>query len=147
MTTRPRMTGRAPLSPLRTRVHQILTYSPRVFAMTSGAAMAAASSASDGCSTSVLTGAPCWLLGRRFGPGGGATPGGARGHQLDDRLGVVLGQRPDRDELAQAQHRHPVGHGHHVVQVVRDDDDRDVLALQPADEVEYDAGLGDAQGG
>ena len=34
------MTGRAPLSPLRTREIQILTYSPSEFAMTSGAARA-----------------------------------------------------------------------------------------------------------
>jgi hypothetical protein len=93
----------------------------------------------------VLTGTPCWL-GRRLGLGVEA-PGGARGHQFDDRLGVVLSQRPDRDELAQAQHGHPVGHGLDVGQIVRDDDDRDALALEPADEVEHDAGLGDAQGG
>jgi hypothetical protein len=48
------MTGRAPLSPLRTRVHQILAYSPKESAMTSGAAVAAvcaatsSSAASDG---------------------------------------------------------------------------------------------------
>ena len=34
------MTGRAPLSPLRTREIQILTYSPSESAMTSGAARA-----------------------------------------------------------------------------------------------------------
>src|SRR5689334_22240366 len=118
MATRPRMTGRAPLSPLRTRVHQILAYSPKESAMTSGAAVAAAcaatsSEASAGGWTSVLTGAPWWLRGgrpgRRPGRGGGKAPGGARGHQVDDRLVVVLGQRPDRDHLAQAQHRHAVG--------------------------------------
>src|SRR5262249_50107415 len=152
MATRPRMTGRAPLSPLRTRVHQILTYSPKVSAMTSGAAADAAcaatssSAASGGGWTSGLTGAPWGLLGGRPGRGGGQAPGGARGHQVDDRLAVVLGQRADRDHLAQAQHGHPVGHGLDVVQVVRDDDDRDALGLQPADEVEYDLGLGDAQG-
>src|SRR5690349_14476960 len=99
MATRPRMTGRAPLSPLRTRVHQILTYSPKVSAMTSGAALPAvcaaiSSAASAGGWTSVLTGAPWWLLGGRPGRGGGQAPGSARGHQVDDRLAVVLGQRP-----------------------------------------------------
>src|SRR2546423_13495697 len=97
MATRPKIIGRAPLSPLRTLVHQILTYSPRLSAMTSGAAVAAVwsavraavSSASGGWSTSVLTGTPCWLLGR--GPFlGDQAPGGAGGHQLGDRLGVVL---------------------------------------------------------
>ena len=55
------MTGSAPLSPLRTRVHQILTYSPKESAMTSGAAVAAvcaATSSAPGGWTSVLTGAP-----------------------------------------------------------------------------------------
>ena len=56
------MTGRAPLSPLRIRAHQILTYSPSELAITSGAAVAAASDASSSASvggwTSVLTGAP-----------------------------------------------------------------------------------------
>ena len=42
MATRPSRTGRAPLSPLRTRAHQILMYSPSESAMTSGAAVAAA---------------------------------------------------------------------------------------------------------
>src|SRR6185312_953627 len=74
-------------------------------------------------------------------------PGGARGHQVDDRLAVVLGQRPDRDHMAQAQYRYPVGDGLDVVQVVRDDEDRDALVPEPADEVEHDPGLGDAQGG
>src|SRR5437588_7402605 len=156
MATRPRMTGRAPLSPLRTRVHQILAYSPKVSAMTSGAAVdavcsATSSAASGGGWTSALTGAPWWLLGWRPGwrpgRGGGEAPGGARGHQVDDRLGVVLGQRPDRDHLAQAQHGHPVGDGLDVVQVVRDDEDRDALVPEPADEVEHDPGLRDAQDG
>src|SRR6516165_12373957 len=153
MATRPRMTGRAPLSPLRTRVHQILAYSPKESAMTSGAAVDAAcaatssSAASGGGWMSVLTGAPWWRRGGRSGRGGGEAPGGTRGHQVDDRLAVVLAQRPDRDHLAQAEHRHPVGHGLDVVQVVRDDDDRDALVPEPADEVEHDPGLGDAQGG
>src|SRR2546423_15275005 len=102
MATRPKIIGRAPLSPLRTLVHQILTYSPRLSAMTSGAAAAAlwaaswasVSSASGGCPTSVLTGTPCWLLGRRLGRGGGQAAGGAPGHQLDARLGGVPGQPP-----------------------------------------------------
>src|SRR6476646_7917684 len=119
MAARPRKTGRAPLSPLRTRVHQILPYSPKELAMTSVAAVAAAcaatsssaasSAASDGGWTSVLTGAPWWRRGGRPGRGGGEAPGGARGHQFDDRLVVVLVQRPDRDHLAQTQYRHPVG--------------------------------------
>ena len=62
MATRPSRTGSAPLSPLRTRAHQILMYSPSESAMTSGAAVAAASdaisSASAGGWTSVLTRAP-----------------------------------------------------------------------------------------
>ena len=32
------------------------------------------------------------------------------------------------------------------LQVVRDDDDRDALVPEPADEAEHDPGLGDAQG-
>src|ERR1700749_429272 len=115
MAARPRMTGRAPLSPLRTRFHQILAYSPKESAMTSGAAVAplcaatSSSAASDGGRTSVLTGAPWWRRGggpgRRPGRGGGQAPGGARGHQVADRLAVVLGQRPDRDHMTQAQYR------------------------------------------
>ena len=56
--------------------------------------------------------------------------------------GVELGQRPDRGQPAKAQHRDPVGHLEDVAQVVRDDEHRDALALQPADEVEHHARSG-----
>src|SRR3984885_2372890 len=173
MTTRPRMTGRAPLSPLRTRESQILAYSPREFAMTSGAARATSAATSSwsaasgaGPWTSVLTGAP-WLLGRNGVTcnsvtgnsatrnsatrnagtwNGGEALRGTGGHQVDDGLGVVLRGRPVRDQTAQAQHGDPVRDRLDVVQVVRNDDHRDVLALQPFDQVEHDAGLGHAEG-
>src|SRR3984885_9323271 len=140
--TRPSSTGRKPLSPLRTRTSQILAYSPNESAMISGLAAAAASdaisSASAGSWTSVLTGAPCGGLGRD----GGQALGRTRGHQVDDGLGVEYLLRPDRDHAAQAQHGPPVRDGEDVVQVVRDDDDRDALGLQPRDELEHDSGLG-----
>src|ERR1700733_1564081 len=97
MTTRPRMTGSAPLSPLRTRAIQILTYSPSEFATTSGAA------SGGGPWTSVLTGAP-WLLSRNS----GEALRGTCGHEVDDGLGVVLRRWPDGDQAAQAQHGDPV---------------------------------------
>src|SRR5580692_62718 len=147
MTTRPRMTGSAPLSPLRTRAIQILTYSPSEFAMTSGAARATSDATSSGSAsgggpwTSVLTGAP-WLLSRNS----GEALRGTGGHEVDDGLGVVLRRGPDGDQAAQAQHGDPVRDRLDVVEVVRDDDHRDVLALQPFDQVEHDPGLGHAEG-
>src|SRR5580700_1588742 len=101
MATRPSSTGRKPLSPLRTRTSQILTYSPNESAMISGLAAAAASAAISsesaaspgGSRTSVLTGAP-------FGRDRGKALGGTGGHQVDDGLGVVLLLRPDRDHAA-----------------------------------------------
>src|ERR1019366_6279636 len=111
---------------------------------TSDAISSAGSVASgDGPWTSVLPGAPWGGLGRR----GGEALGGTGGHQVDDGLGVVPRRRPDGDQAAQPQHGDPVRDRLDVVQVVRDDDHRDVLALQPLDQVEHDAGLGDAQGG
>src|ERR1700759_499203 len=132
MATRPSRTGRNPLSPPRTRTHQILTYSPKESAMTSGEARATSGvissvpgAASGVGSTSVLTGAPWGRLGRRR----GQAPGGARGHQVDDGLVVELLRRPLGGDPAQPHHGYPVGHRLHVVQVMGDDDDGDVLAL------------------
>src|ERR1700677_461196 len=149
MATRPSSTGRKPLSPPRTRASQILAYSPKESAMISGVAAAAGSDAIASASaasrraswTSVLTGAPCGGLGRD----GGQALRGTRGHQVDDGLGVEYALRPERDHAGRAQYGHPVRDGEDVVQVVRDDDDRDALGPQPRDELEHDAGLGTAQ--
>src|SRR3984885_11129281 len=148
MATRPSRTGRKPLSPLRTRTRKILAYSPNESAMISGAARAASVAASSASATSGASGAGSWisvLTGAPFGRGGGEAPGGTRGHEVDDGLRVVPVLRPDRDHAAQAQHGYAVRDREDIVQVVRDDDDRDALGLQPVDEIEDDAGLGDAQ--
>src|ERR1700730_17630012 len=145
MATRPRVTGRAPLSPPRTRANQILTYSPSESAMTSGAAdaavwaaIASASSAvaSDGGSwTSVLTRPPLVTAGSRLGSLRGEAFRGTCGHEVDDGLAVELRLRPGGDQVAEPQHRHPVRDGKDVVQVVRDEDHPDALAGQPGDEL------------
>src|SRR5947199_443643 len=144
MAISPMMTGSAPLSPLRTRRHQIRAYSPSESAMISGAATwAAASSGASGCGScsSVLTGAPwryvagdgraAWSIGLgllrrwcRLGRGGrlcGQAGRRAGGHQVDDDLGVESCCETDRGELAEVQHCHPVRDAHDSVEVVRDD--------------------------
>ena len=72
-------------------------------------------------------------------------PGAAGGDQLDDLpvvdgLGVHL-----RGHLPEVQARDVVGHLEDVVHVVGDQDDREAVVGEPADQVEHLLGLGDAQ--
>ena len=57
-------------------------------------------------------------------------------HQADDVLGSGLFDGQLAGELPVAQHHHPVGDGHDLVDAVRDEDDRHAAFLQAADQVE-----------
>ena len=77
-----------------------------------------------------------------------ADPGGpARGHQLDGGLRVEVGGGADRGQLAEVQHRDPVGDLEHVAEVVRDHQDGRAAAGQLLDQAEHELGLGDAERG
>src|SRR5438270_9970249 len=106
MRIRPAITGREPASPPRTRATHARRYSPKVWAMSSGATAMAAASAVDSVSSStaetcgssvVATVSPIGAAGRR-----------ARGHDLDDRLHVELGRRAHGCHPAQEQDGDPV---------------------------------------
>src|SRR5581483_7336789 len=117
---RPAMTGSAPASPERTRATQALTYSPKVWAMSSGAtAMAAASfvgsvssSTAETCGSSVVgTAAPTRSVGesRRR----------SRRHDVDDGRYVELGRGTDRGHAAEEHDGDPIRDLEDVVHVVR----------------------------
>src|SRR5579863_4526213 len=146
MTARPAMTGSAPLSPLRTRLARIRTYSPTESASNSAGAPAwsGLSRSSPGSVTLAiqLSSSGARPAGRTFRSRSRTRPGG---HPVDDRRSVIVSGRPDGDQAAQVQHGEPVGDPEHVGQVVRDHQDRDALAGQLPDEVEYQRGLGDAE--
>src|SRR5438046_890575 len=94
MRMRPAITGRAPASPPRTRATHARTYSPKLWAMSSGAtAMAAASvvgsvssSTAETWGSSVVATLPPVRQTRR----------GSRGHDVDHGCDVELGRRPHR---------------------------------------------------
>src|SRR5581483_2377841 len=108
MTMMPPTIGRMPLSPPRTRTTHARTYSPRVSATTSGAAISAASAAgstSAGVSSTAI-GCSC------------AEPVRAAGrHQLDDELAVELRGRTHRRHPPQIEDGDAIGHLEDVVHV------------------------------
>ncbi len=57
-------------------------------------------------------------------------------HHLHDRLGAQLRRRPAADVPPVAQHDDAVGDGLHLLDEVRDVDDRQALCLQPANQPE-----------
>src|SRR5215472_1906009 len=148
MTSRPPMTGSSPLSPPRTRAHQPWRYSPRFWAtIPGGTSTAAASGAAVGSacrSGASLVDIRAHPLARLERPRAHLPAGG---HVLDDGLGIerrlgVLGHHPSKVE-----HRDPVGHGEHVVQVVRDDHDRQPPLAEAAHQVQHLPRLDHPEGG
>ena len=71
----------------------------------------------------------------------------ARGDCVDDLLLRRVGAHVDADELTEAEHRDPVRHLKDVVEVVRDQHDREPTVCQSPHEVEHLARLGDAERG
>src|SRR5438105_1128663 len=142
MTTRPTMTGRTPLSPLRIRKPHARTYSPRVWAAIAGGSSAAAASGAAVRSTAASAAEmPC--LGARA--IGAAQP--SRGHVLDDALTVKRGDLVLHDKASQIDDRDAVGDLEHVIQVVRDDHDREAAVAQAPGQVEHHPGLHDPERG
>src|ERR1700694_4951677 len=123
MITRPTMTGRTPLSPLRIRKPHARTYSPRVCAAIAGGSSAAAAS-----------GAAVRSAGRSEESSLGACATGSaqpsRGHVLDDALTVKCCGLVLHDKAPQVNHRDPIGDLEDVIQVVRDDHDRESAVAQ-----------------
>src|SRR5438132_12085740 len=142
MTTRPTMTGSTPLSPLRIRKPHARTYSPRVCAaIAGGSSAAAASGAAVRSAAASAAEMPC--LGARA--TGAAQP--SRGHVLDDALTVKCGRLVLHDKAPQVAHRDAIGDLEDVIQVVRDDHDRESAVAQALDEVEHHLGMNDAERG
>ncbi len=71
--------------------------------------------------------------------------GDAGGDRVDDLLLGRLAALEDGDVLAETEDRDPVGHLEDVVEVVRDEDDREPLLGEATDEVEHLARLRDAE--
>src|SRR5438270_11521732 len=90
---RPAITGRAPASPPRTRATHARTYSPNVWAMSSGAAAMAAASpvGSVSSSTEETCGSSVAAMAALVAQPGGCTGG----HDVDNRRHIELAGRPD----------------------------------------------------
>ena len=73
--------------------------------------------------------------------------GDAGGDRVDDLLLGRLTALEDGDVLAEPEDRDPVGHLEDVVEVVRDEDDREPLLGETSDEVEHLTRLRDAERG
>src|SRR5438105_4360776 len=141
----PPMTGRAPASPERVRTAHARTYSPKVWATSSGAATRAALSASGSSSSST---ALFWgSSGLDIAPVLHDACRSTRGHQVDDDLDVQLGHRAHGDHVTEIENGDAVGHFEDVDHVVGDHQHREALVSQPANQIEHLAGLGHAQGG
>src|SRR5207245_1591804 len=85
----------------------------------------------------------------RPGSRGGRRPESSRGPPPTAQVGLDhplvapdLGRRALRDLHPVVEHHHPVGHVHHHVELVLDQDDRDPEAAEPADQVHPLEGLG-----
>src|SRR4051794_25844608 len=135
----PAMTGRAPASPERVRTAHARTYSPKVWAMSSGAATRAALSASGRSSSSTTlswgsSGLAIAALLRQPGRGPGR-------HEVDDDLEVELRDGTHGDDASEEEHGDAVGHLEHVVHVVGDHQYGQALVGQPAHQVEDVSGL------
>src|SRR5215469_11619975 len=163
-TTMARITGRTPLSPLRTLSHQARRYWPSDWAVSSwtsaAASRAAVRSAAGVVSGStaavspgtVVTGtSPSGPMGSALVTGGsgrvGRPPVGAtRRHILHHALPVEVRSRPLDHHPPQVQHRDPVRDLEDVVQVVGDHHHRQPAVPEPFDQVQHLPGLHYAEG-
>ena len=126
--TSPTITGRSPVSPPRRRT----THALHVLGQRPGHELGRDVAFELDLVLDVVLG-PAGRSGRRCRPASVMSPASGSGVRLrrairptrcdevDDALAVELARRALRDQVAEVEHRDPVGHLEHVVQVVRDD--------------------------
>src|SRR2546425_6298823 len=136
MSTRPRITGRTPLWPARSRVSQARNHSPSDWATISGgtsttAAWAEAVGSSGASARAMLA---LFVAGLR-------RPAVSAGrHVLDHALAVKARGSILRHHPAQVQDGDPIGDLEHIVEVVRDDHHGEATITQAPHHVQHHLG-------
>src|SRR5947209_3859853 len=139
MRSRPKMTGRTPLSPARMRTNHARNHSPSDWATISGGTATAASAAAVGSSAEGSASARAILSALAIGAASPARSAG--GHVIDDALAIEYGDLILGHHPPQMQDGNPVGNFEDVIQVMRDHHDGKAAITQTAHQFEYLVGL------